>query len=96
MSKATNAQLTENQRAELEALKAMPDQDIDYSDIPPNTPGQWQDASVGRFYQSAKDPLTLPIDADVLAWFKAQGGDYPARINALLRQVMLKDAHRAG
>ncbi|MDZ7621746.1 MAG: BrnA antitoxin family protein [Candidatus Competibacteraceae bacterium] len=94
MSKASSAKLTDNQLAELEALKAMPDQDIDYSDLPPTTPDQWQGASVGRFYQPAKEQLTLQVDADVLAWFKAQGRDYPTRINELLRRAMLREVRR--
>jgi uncharacterized protein (DUF4415 family) len=32
-----------------------------------------------------KTSVSLRIDADVLEWFKAQGGRYQTRINAVLR-----------
>ncbi|MCC6134829.1 MAG: BrnA antitoxin family protein [Candidatus Contendobacter sp.] len=91
MSKVHNAKLTRKQLEELEALKSMPDEEIDYSDIPATTAEQWQGAEVGRFYHPAKEPLTLRIDADVIAWFKAQGKDYQDHINALLRRAMMAE-----
>jgi len=33
-----------------------------------------------------KDHMTLRIDSDVLAWFRAQGKGYQSRINAILRR----------
>jgi uncharacterized protein (DUF4415 family) len=33
-----------------------------------------------------KGHMTLRIDADVLAWFRAQGKGYQSRINAILRK----------
>ncbi|MFZ1831129.1 MAG: BrnA antitoxin family protein [Candidatus Competibacteraceae bacterium] len=95
MSKVHSTKLTQRQLEELEALKAMPDEEIDYSDIPPTTAEQWNRAEVGRFYHPAKEQLTLQVDADVVAWFKAQGKDYPVRINELLRQVMLREAQHS-
>ena len=38
-----------------------------------------------------KAMLSLRVDADVLAWFRAQGGGYQTRMNALLRAYM--EAH---
>jgi uncharacterized protein (DUF4415 family) len=38
----------------------------------------------------AKVTLSLRVDQDVLEWFKAQGPDYQARMNAVLRAF--KDA----
>jgi hypothetical protein len=35
-----------------------------------------------------KAQITLRVDGDVLAWFKAQGRGYQTRINALLRAYM--------
>jgi uncharacterized protein (DUF4415 family) len=40
----------------------------------------------------AKQPVTLRIDEDVLAWFKAQGKGYQIRIDKLLRQSMESQA----
>lgn len=36
--------------------------------------------------------LSLRVDADVIAWFKAQGAGYQSRMNALLRAYM--EAHQ--
>jgi uncharacterized protein (DUF4415 family) len=38
-----------------------------------------------------KKPITVRIDADVLAWFKKDGKRYQSRINAALRKVMEKE-----
>jgi len=35
-----------------------------------------------------KQPISLRLDADVLAWFKKQGPRYQSRINAVLRAYM--------
>jgi uncharacterized protein (DUF4415 family) len=40
-------------------------------------------------YRPIKKPVTLRLDADVIAWFKAQGRGYQTRINRALRAVML-------
>jgi len=81
--------LTEKQKAELEALAARSDADVDYSEIPPLTAKFWADAARGRFYKPIKTSTTLRIDADVLAWLRAQGKGYQSRINAILRREML-------
>jgi len=36
--------------------------------------------------------LSLRVDADVVAWFRAQGAGYQSRMNALLRAYM--EAHQ--
>jgi len=36
-----------------------------------------------------KTPLTLRLDADLVAWFRSQGRGYQARMNAALRAYML-------
>ncbi len=38
--------------------------------------------------QAHKKIVTIRIDADTLAWFKAQGPGYQTRINRLLREHM--------
>lgn len=43
---------------------------------------------VGKFYRPIKKPLTIRLDADVLAWLKAGGRGYQTRINKLLRSAM--------
>lgn len=91
-TKHTGGKLTAKQAAELKALQAMPDSEIDYSDTSASKPDEWRDAVVGKFYRPIKQQLTLRIDADVVAWFKAQGRGYQTRINELLRDAMLGKA----
>ncbi len=94
MSKVHSNKLTPGQLEEIRALQALPDEAIDYSDIPATTPEQWQQAQVGQFYRPIKQQLTLRIDSDVVAWFKAQGKGYQTRINELLRRAMQEEAKR--
>ena len=74
------------QGAEIRALKRMKDREIDTTDIPPVL--DWSKAVVGKFYRPIQKPLTIRLDADVLAWLKGQGKGYQTRINALLRSSM--------
>ena len=75
-----------NRASEIRALKRMKDSEIDTSDIPPVS--DWSRAVVGKFYRPIKKPLTIRLDADVIAWLKAGGSGYQTRINALLRNAM--------
>ncbi|HET9308518.1 MAG TPA: BrnA antitoxin family protein [Candidatus Sulfotelmatobacter sp.] len=49
-----------------------------------------------EFYRPLKKPITVRIDADVLAWFKKDGKRYQTRINTALRKVMEKEMRQAG
>ncbi len=71
-------------------LRAMRDDDIDYSDIPPVSPEMFARGVLRRGLKPVprKKQLTLRIDADVVEWYKAQGLGYQTRINALLRAYM--------
>jgi len=82
--------LTTAEKAELKALSKRPDSEIDYSDIPPLDETFWQNAMPNPFYKSKKTAKTLRIDADVLAWFMRTGKGYQTRINAILREAMLR------
>jgi len=42
-------------------------------------------------YRPLKKPVTLRLDADVLAWFKKDGSRYQTRINRALRKVMERE-----
>jgi uncharacterized protein (DUF4415 family) len=44
-----------------------------------------------KYYKALKKPVTLRLDADVLAWFKRQGRGYQTRINRALRKVMAEE-----
>jgi uncharacterized protein (DUF4415 family) len=83
--------LNDAQREELARLAAMPDEDIDFSDIPPLTEKFWTNAVRGKFYRPVKKQVTLRLDADLIDWFKTnQGGTrgYQTAINAALRKVV--------
>jgi uncharacterized protein (DUF4415 family) len=43
---------------------------------------------VGLLYKPIKRPVTLRLDADVLAWFMKGGRGYQTRINRALRKLM--------
>jgi uncharacterized protein (DUF4415 family) len=86
--------LTEAQIANLKRLAALPDSEIDTSDIPELTAEQWKHAVRGRFYRPVKRQITARVDADVLDWLKSHGKGYQSRINAILRREMLA-AHKA-
>ena len=72
---------------ELQALLEMKDEDIDTSDIPEIK--DWSKAVVGKFYRPIKEPVTVRLDSDVVAWLKSAGPGYQTRINALLRRAMV-------
>lgn len=78
------------QQAELAALAAEEDA-IDYSDIPPLSDDFWKHAVRNPFYRPTKSSTTVRLDTDVLLWLKAQGRGYQTRLNAILREAMLKE-----
>jgi len=47
------------------------------------------------YYRPIKKPVTLRLDADVLAWFQRQGRGYQTRINQALRKLMLDARKRS-
>ena len=82
--------LTKKQKAELAALAARSESEIDFSDIPPLGEEFWKDAVRGKYYKPTKTSTTVRIDSDVLAWLRAPGKGYQSRINAILRRKMLE------
>ena len=44
-----------------------------------------------EFYKPIKKPVTLRLDADVLAWFRQDGRRYQTRINSALRSLMERE-----
>ena len=57
------------------------------------TPEEWDSLIVEP--PLTKEPISLRIDADVIAWFKSTGKGYQTRINSVLRTYMKahKDQH---
>ena len=83
--------LTAQQRAELEAVAAMSDEQIDYTDAPYLPDAVWMKAA--DQLPHTKKQITLRIDAEVLAFFKHTGKRYQSRMNAVLRAYV--EAHKA-
>ena len=52
---------------------------------------QFYSMKITDFYRPLKKPVTVRLDADVLAWFKKDGRRYQTRINAALRKVMERE-----
>ncbi len=67
----------------LDELAAMPDSEIDYSDIPKLDKRFWENAKLAM--PSSKKKLTLRLDEDVIEWFKNQGKGYQSHMNAILK-----------
>lgn len=83
--------MTSEDHAQVKRLAEMPDEDIDYSDIPRTTDADWANAVRGFFYRPRKAQMTARLDADIIAWLKRGGKGYQTRMNAILRQAMLAD-----
>ena len=47
-------------------------------------------ADISKLYKPLKKPVTLRLDADVLAWFKKKGSGYQTRINRALRAFIIE------
>ena len=87
MKTGISKELTKKQKAEIEALAALPDEKIDTSDIPEIL--DWAGAKRGLLYRPIKQQITLRLDADVVAWFKSNasnGRGYQTEINRVLRE----------
>lgn len=88
--------VSHERRRALEKLAAKPDDAIDTSDIPELSDEQWHGAVRGRFYRPIKQQITARVDADVLAWLKADGRGYQTRLNTILRGAMERELGRKG
>lgn len=85
--------ITDAQKARLDAVAAIPDECIDYSDAPYLPDAVWAKAAE---LPDVKRQITLRIDADVLDFFRHTGRRYQTRINAVLRAYMQAQTHGAG
>lgn len=73
-------------RTDWARLEKMTDDDIDFSDIPPQGDDFFKNAIL--WTPPTKSAITIRIDPDVLAWFKKKGRGYQTRINAVLRMYV--------
>ncbi len=88
--------LKPGQLDQLARLAAMPDDQIDTTDIPEAPTENWIHARRGELYRPLKQPVTLRLDADVLTWFKehATSGGYQTEINRVLRHHVAETEKR--
>jgi len=88
MKRVSSKDLSPAELAQLRALEAMRDEDIDFSDIPEIT--DFSGFVRGGFYKPVKRQITLRLDADVVDFFEAGGKGYHTRINDALREWVSK------
>jgi uncharacterized protein (DUF4415 family) len=89
MKKETSKLMTPAQKAELDALAAMPEDQINTTALPEQR--DWSGARRGLFFRPIKKQLTLRLDADLIDWFKTHasaGEGYQTRINSALREYI--------
>mgnify|MGYP002137120532 CR=1 FL=1 len=85
---APNTPLSEDAKARLARLAAMPDSEIDFSDIPRSpADAEWTRPGI-PFSAENKRQVTLRLDTDVLDFFRHTGTRYQTRINQVLRTYM--------
>ena len=95
MKRTGSSDLTEEQRAEIDALADLPDEQIDTSDIPEIL--DWSGAKRGLLCRPVKQQITLRLDADVVSWFKTNvpdGRGYQTEINRVLREHARRSSAR--
>ena len=73
-------------------VDSIPDEEIDYTDNPKLSEDFFAEAVR---WPGPKQQITLRLDPDVLAFFKAQGKGYQTTINAVLRKYMDAQKQRA-
>lgn len=78
----------------LAEIAAIPDEEIDTSDIPEMDEEFFATARLVMPPNGAKKAVSMRVDEDVFDWFKSQGKGHLTRMNAVLRAYML--AHRSG
>lgn len=82
--------LTKEQRGRLEKLRTMKDEDIDLTEMPELGDTFFQNAEQRNLYRPVKKSTTVRIDSDIIGWLKSYGKGYQTRINAILREAMIR------
>lgn len=89
MKKERSNPIPSELQAEIDALAALPEDQIQTDDIPEVR--DWSDAKRGVLYRPVKQQITLRLDADLIEWFKAhhsQDEGYQTSINRALREYV--------
>ena len=84
--------LTEEQKARLEALEKLSDDQLDFSDIP-ERPIDWSKAKVGMFYQPDWKQITLQLDEYVIDWFEERTLD-PEKVHEDINRALMEHIRR--
>ena len=79
-------------RNDWNALEAMTDEEIDYSDISPLTDEFFENAMLRVPATQAHNLIQL--DPEVMAWFRSQGAEYKSLINSVLRRYIENSSGR--
>lgn len=84
--------LSPRQIEQLNKLAALPDDQIDTTDIPEAPAENWLHATRPGLYRPLKQPVTIRLDADIVGWFKehAGGRGYQTEINRILRRHVVE------
>jgi uncharacterized protein (DUF4415 family) len=88
---AINKIFSPEPRAALDAVRDLPDDQINLTDPDAPEVRDWSRAMRGALFREAKpfkQSLTLRVDADVLEWFRRRGPGYQTRMNEVLREHM--------
>ena len=85
--------LTEEQKAELQALAEMSDDDIDLSDIPEMTDEEWARARRGMFYQPKWKEYTFLLDENIIDWFEENALN-PAELHKDINNALMEHIRR--
>ena len=83
--------LTEEQKRQLEALDEIPDDQIDFSDIPPIT--DWSGFKMGLFYRPTWKEFSLKLDEQSLNYLEnvlTDGQSLHESVNRALRAQMYR------
>jgi len=96
MAKQPSKTPTSGGRVDLRRLRRVTERELratsppELADLPA---GFWDDAGVVQ--PVGKLAISVRIDEDVLAWFRAQGPRYQSRMNAVLRSFMTEHQRKA-
>ena len=88
--------LTSEQLERLKRLETVPDEAIDFSDIPDNNDG-YAPPVRGPHYRPVKQQVTLRLDSATLDWFKRNTPKgYQTDINRVLSDYVARQEKQAG
>lgn len=86
-----NKPLSKRQQADLTRLKKLPDEEIDYSDLP-----ELSDAQLSKAFRPKRQLVAVRLEEDILGWLRGFGPGYSTRINNILRVVMENAVSKSG